>query len=135
MTKITLASGLWALSGLLALLMAHVAAARDADQAGHLAWQIAKTDQTGGTWAYRHLPDYTDDRADAIRRRAEFRSQQRALRLAAQKWYGVSSSRPSVSTTVWWGLYPPARITRPPQRFVWVQIPTTTGGSPEKRSR
>ncbi len=133
MTKITLALGLLAL-----LMVHHDAAAWDAGQSGHLtnpAWQTAKAGQTGETWAYRHLPDYTDGRADAIRRRAEFRSQQRALRLAAQKWYGVSRSRPSVSTTVWWGPYPPVWITRPPQRFAWVQIPTTTGGSPEKRSR
>ena len=132
MIKITLASGL------LALLMAHNAAAQDTDQASHLThptWQTAKAGQTGDTWAYRHLPDTTDDRADAIRRRAEFRSQQRALRIAAQKWYGVSKSRPSVSTTMWWGPYPAAWSTRSHQRFAWVQIPTATGASPEKRSR
>ena len=126
--------------------MAQDAAAQDADQTSHLTqptwqtakaetWQTAKAEQTGETWAYRHVPDYPDDRAAAIRRRAEFRSQQRALRIAAQKWYGVSKSRPSVSTTMWWGPYPAAWSTRSHQRFAWVQIPTTTGGSPEKRSR
>ena len=68
MIKITLALGLLALSGLLALLMAHDAAAQDADQTSHLThptWQTARAEpsqtakerQTDETWAYRHFPD------------------------------------------------------------------------------
>ncbi len=40
-----------------------------------------------------------EDPKMAIRRRAELKAQQRAQRLASQKWYGISNSRPIVSCT------------------------------------
>ncbi len=46
----------------------------------------------------RERERYEDPKA-AIRRRAELKAQQRAARLASQKWFGVSNSRPIVSCT------------------------------------
>jgi hypothetical protein len=43
----------------------------------------------------------------AVRRKAELRGQQRAQRLAAQQWYGISNSRPYVSVTPLLGSYSP----------------------------
>lgn len=116
--------------------MAKDVSAQNASTTSHLefpARPAARTDigieRAKGALAYRQLLVQEDSRAAAIRRRAEFRSQQRALRLAAQKWYGVSSSRPAVSTTLWSGLQRPAWNARPPQRFAWYQQPAATAGA------
>jgi hypothetical protein len=50
-------------------------------------------------WFYEQERSRHDDPAQAVRRNAELRAQQRAERLASQKWFGISNSRPSVNPT------------------------------------
>ncbi len=54
---------------------------------------------TVSMWFYEQEQRRRDDPKQAIRRRAEFRAQQRQDRLAAMRWYGKSNSRPMVSAT------------------------------------
>ena len=56
-------------------------------------------------WFYQQERERHDDPKLAIRRRAETRAQQRQDRLATQKWYGFSNSRPTVSPTPWFAGY------------------------------
>jgi hypothetical protein len=88
--------------GLLA--WAQVAWAQQADEAvprdgsfGPRAGQVVTSGVVTPTpemWFYEQQISRHDDVKLAIRRRAEQRAQQRADRLAAQKWYGVSNARP-----------------------------------------
>ena len=56
-------------------------------------------------WFYDQERIRHDDPKLAVRRRAELRGQQRQERLASQKWYGISNSRPTVSPTPWFAGY------------------------------
>jgi hypothetical protein len=56
-------------------------------------------------WFYEQERIRHDDPKMAVRRRAEQRGQDRQLRLASQKWYGISNSRPTVSPTPWFAGY------------------------------
>ncbi|REK13035.1 MAG: hypothetical protein DWQ37_10450 [Planctomycetota bacterium] len=57
--------------------------------------------KTPEMWIYEQERIRYEDPAMAVRRRAELRGAQRAARLAAMKWYGISNSRPTVSPTPW----------------------------------
>ncbi len=50
-------------------------------------------------WFYEQERTRHDDPAQAVRRKAELRGQQRAQRLASLKWFGIDNSRPIVSAT------------------------------------
>jgi len=50
-------------------------------------------------WHYQQERSRLDDPAQAVRRKAEIRSIQRAERLASLKWYGMSNSRPLYTNT------------------------------------
>jgi hypothetical protein len=56
-------------------------------------------------WFYEQERARHDDVRQSIRRRAEQRGQERQARLASQKWYGISNSRPTVSPTPWFNGY------------------------------
>ena len=56
-------------------------------------------------WFYQQERARHDDPKLAIRHRAEQRGQQRQDRLASQKWYGYSNSRPTVNPTPWFSSY------------------------------
>src|SRR5262249_52546276 len=58
-------------------------------------------------WFYEQERSRIDDPKLVMRRRAELRGQQRADRLASQHWYGISNSRPVVSSMPWMGGYAP----------------------------
>jgi len=45
-------------------------------------------------WVYSQEMRRHDDPAQAVRRKAEVKADQRANRIAATKWYGLSNSRP-----------------------------------------
>ena len=75
-------------------------------------------------WSYDRPSSHEEQVAAAIQLRAQIRSQQRALRLAAQKWYGVSNARPTVTLTSAWSLYRPARSQRQFQRFALYRVPS-----------
>jgi len=48
---------------------------------------------------YQQERERYEDPKMMVRRRAELKGQQRAERLASQKWFGISNSRPTVSCT------------------------------------
>ena len=50
-------------------------------------------------WFYEQYLRQYQDPAAAVRRAAEFRSQQRQARLATQRWHGVTMSRPTKNTS------------------------------------
>ena len=52
-------------------------------------------------WFYIQEWRRHDDPAQAVRRKAEFRAEQRRQRLAVRKWYGYSKIRPRATATPW----------------------------------
>jgi hypothetical protein len=77
-------------------------------------------------WFYeQNLREYKDPK-NAVRAKAEFAAQQRANRLAAMRWFGLSNSRPRVSSDPL-NVYPPAWGSNTPlQPNRW----SGTGGQP-----
>ena len=58
-------------------------------------------------WFYERERIRYENPKMAVRRRAELRGAQRAERLAALEWYGMSNSRPMVSSTPTMSSYAP----------------------------
>ena len=58
-------------------------------------------------WLYLNEQKRYDDARLAVRRKAEFRAQQRSRRLAAQKWFGFSNQRPQANVTPFTSIYSP----------------------------
>jgi hypothetical protein len=81
---------------------------------------------TEGMWYYLQEMQRRDDPREAIRKRAEFKSQQRQYRLAAQKWFGWSQSRPSASPTPTMGVYSPTWVGNGVSPYEWVGYGYTT---------
>jgi hypothetical protein len=78
-------------------------------------------------WYYSQELRRHDDPKQAVRRRAEFAAEQRALRLAAMKWYGFSNARPTVSQIPTMGVYSPSWVGNGYDRYDWVAgRPSTT---------
>jgi hypothetical protein len=77
---------------------------------------------TPDMWYYSQEQRRHDDPQQAVRRKAEFVSQQRAARVAAMKWYGMSNSRPVASTTPSMGVYSPAWVGNGGDRFDWIGL-------------
>jgi hypothetical protein len=71
-------------------------------------------------WVYSQELKRHDDPAQAVRRKAEAKADQRLARLAALKWYGLSNSRPLASSIPTMGQYSPAWIGNGWERFDWV---------------
>jgi hypothetical protein len=80
-------------------------------------------------WYYSQEQRRHDDPQQAVRRKAEFVSEQRAARLAALKWYGMSNARPAAAATPWMGVYSPAWVGNGYDRYDWVGLgwPHTAG--------
>jgi hypothetical protein len=57
--------------------------------------------QTPEMWFYEQYMSQYQDPKLAVRRKAEFRAQQRENRLAAMRWFGLSNSRPRASSDPW----------------------------------
>jgi hypothetical protein len=72
-----------------------VDARRDDLRATVVAEPAVSTRLTPELWLYEQERIRMDDPAQAVRRKAEIRGMQRAERLAALKWYGMSNSRPT----------------------------------------
>jgi hypothetical protein len=77
-------------------------------------------------WFYeQNLKEYKDPK-NAVRAKAEFTAQQRANRIATMRWFGLSNSRPRVSSDPL-HVYPPAWGSNTPlQPNRW----QATGGQP-----
>ena len=59
-------------------------------------------------WFYEQEVQRHDDPKLAVRRKAEYRTRQRELRMAAQRWYGYSKARPTVNPTPFGSVYSPS---------------------------
>lgn len=67
--------------------------------------QHSEPSMSSDMWLYLHEQRRHDDPKQAVRRKAELKAAQRAERLAAQRWYGVSNQRPTASTSPFMGGY------------------------------
>jgi len=76
-------------------------------------------------WIYAQELQRHDDPAQAVRRKAELKADQRISRLAALRWYGLSNSRPDASVTPTMGIYSPSWVGNGWNRYDWMG-----GGSP-----
>src|SRR5215216_139592 len=61
---------------------------------GFTAPSLSAPPVTPELWVYSQEQQRHDDPAQAVRRKAELKADQRLARLAALKWYGQSNSRP-----------------------------------------
>jgi hypothetical protein len=62
-------------------------------------FSLGEITPTPEMWFYeQHMRNYSDPRF-GVRQNAEYRAAQRRYRLAAQKWFGISNSRPTVNPT------------------------------------
>ncbi len=103
--SIVLAAGIW-------FATSPLAPAQTAGNGGQTAEPQITTDLSPGMvpatpemWFYEQERLRRKDPREAVRAKAEFRSYQRRLRLAAVKWYGYSNSRPTVTVAPFMGSY------------------------------
>jgi hypothetical protein len=82
---------------------------------------------TPEVWLYSQEIRRHDDPAQAVRRKAEAKSDQRMQRIAAMKWYGFSNARPQAAVTPFTSTYSPAWIGNGYNRYDWMgaTYPTT----------
>ncbi len=75
---------------------------------------------TEAMWFYQEQQRLYNDPHYMQRKRAEFRAEQRARRIAAMKWFGYSNARPSAGITPWsGGLYSPAWVGNSRDTYAW----------------
>jgi hypothetical protein len=77
-------------------------------------------------WVYSQERQRHDDPAQAVRRKAELKADQRLARLAALKWYGQSNSRPEASPIPFMGAYSPAWVGSTWNRYEWPAYSTSS---------
>jgi len=86
----------------------------------------AAINPTPEMWFYEQERTRYEDPKGAVRRKAELRSAQRANRIASLKWYGMSNSRPAVSTVPYFGTYSPTWTAPGLDPYRWrASAPTT----------
>lgn len=73
-------------------------------------------------WVYSQELRRHDDPAQAVRRKAEAKADQRLSRLASMKWYGMSNSRPLASSIPTMGQYSPGWVGNGWERFDWAAL-------------
>jgi hypothetical protein len=73
-------------------------------------------------WLYSETVRRHDDPAQAVRRKAEARAEQRMSRIAAMKWFGFSNARPQASPVPMMGSYSPVWIGNGVDRYDWVGV-------------
>ena len=71
-------------------------------------------------WLYVQEQRRHDDPKEAVRRKAEFKADQRARRLATMKWFGYSNLRPQASTIPIMGVYSPTWTGNHTSPYRWV---------------
>jgi len=95
---------------------------------------LGKLTPTPEMWFYdQQLRQYKDPKM-AVRRRASFEADQRQMRLAAQRWFGYSNSRPTVNPSPFTGVYSPMWTSNSNYPNMWrgtnpatVYVPTESG--------
>lgn len=66
---------------------------------------ISLSEMTPEMWLYLQELRRYDDPHMAVRRKAEFRADQRQRRIASREWFGLSNMRPTANPTPWFGSY------------------------------
>lgn len=102
----------WVSLSLSLLAVAAPCAAQDAVYADGRATTAAHVpnvsiERTPEMWLYEQERIRYEDPKAAVRRKAELRAARRADRIATMKWYGMSNSRPRVSSTPTMDTYSP----------------------------
>jgi hypothetical protein len=89
-------------------------------------FSLGQLTPTPEMWFYEQaLRRYRDPKV-AVRRRAEFEADQRQARLAAQRWFGYSNSRPTVSPVPFTSNYSPMWTSNSPYGNQWRGVSRTT---------
>lgn len=83
---------------------------------------LAPPPVTPELWVYSQEQRRHDDPAQAVRRKAELKAEQRMSRLAAMHWYGLSNSRPVASPVPFMSEYSPAWRGNGWNRFDWAAV-------------
>jgi hypothetical protein len=71
-------------------------------------------------WMYLHEEQRHDDPAQSVRRKAEYKADQRLSRINSAKWYGYSNSRPEASSIPFMGDYSPGWNGNGYSRYQWI---------------
>ena len=74
---------------------------------------------TAEMWFYEQERIRHDDPKSAVRRNAEYRAAQRQGRIESMKWFGMSNSRPTASSTPIMGTYSPTWTSNTSDPFRW----------------
>lgn len=83
---------------------------------------LGELQPTPEMWFYQQqMRSYLDPKM-AVRRRAEFRGEQRQNRLAASAWFGQSKSRPTASGTPFTDSYSPSWTSNTANPFNWAGV-------------
>jgi hypothetical protein len=80
------------------------------------------TPMSSEMWMYLHEEQRHDDPAQAVRRKAEYKADQRMTRINSAKWYGYSNSRPEASSIPFMGDYSPGWIGSGYSRYQWMGV-------------
>jgi hypothetical protein len=107
---------------LVALCTSFAAAQQPAARGQDVGQQLTPAVITPDMWYYSQEQRRHDDPQQAVRRKAEQVSEQRAARIAAMKWYGMSNARPAAAATPWMGVYSPAWVGNGYDRYDWVGL-------------
>jgi len=84
--------------------------------------------QSPEVWSYLQEMRRLDDPKLNARRAAQFKAEQRRLRLESQKWYGYSNLRPVANPIPFMGTYSPSWAGSPYNEYYWygAGYPTST---------
>ncbi len=88
--------------------------------------QLQVPETTQDMWFYLQELRRYDDPHVMIRRKEERKGEQRRLRLAAQKWFGVLPGRPTANPTPYTGAYSPMWVGNGYDPYHWVGSGTIT---------
>ena len=89
-------------------------------------FSLGQMTPTPEMWFYQQsLRQYRDPKM-AVRRRAEFEADQRQARLAAQRWFGYSNSRPIANPSLYTGTYSPMWTSNSPYPYQWRGVNRTS---------
>jgi hypothetical protein len=90
----------------------------EADQ-NHVPLSLGTLAPTPEMWFYDQAMRQYQDPHLQVRQKAEFEMAQRQRRLAAQRWFGISNSRPSAETTPMTGTYAPSWVSNTQNPMQW----------------
>lgn len=80
---------------------------------------LAENDQRSGSRYYPSEPTEEVKRPSLARLKSQARAEQRMARIEAQRWYGVSKSRPTVASTPFTSIYYGPAWSRGRRRLAW----------------